>query len=158
MAMAAASVSTTNVPVIIERTGGTTWKKRTRYQRSRIAPSSRLAIEECSWSSNPSRESLAVAAADLARDAQIGLERVIADVESLAGAALVAPALLEDEPRVVAGPGAHAFVAGDGRSQHLRELAPDSGGRSSSSIRSDSISARARSTSRSNSRTFPGHG
>ena len=45
-------------------------------------------------------------------------------LSSLAGATLVAAAFLEDEPRVVAGPGAHRFVASERRRQAPRAKSP----------------------------------
>ena len=90
-------------------------------------------------------------------EAQVRLQRVVADVEQPAGLTFVAAAAFEDEPGVAAAPGAHRLGAHQRRCQHLGVLAPQTcGGRSSSSMRSDSASATARSMTRSSSRTLPG--
>ena len=152
------NVSTMNVAVIIDGTGDTTRKKRTRYQRSRIGVLSRF-IARGAHRANPTRQALAMAPTEPAGDSKIGLERVIADVRA-AGRRDVCSVRISRRQAVRSGRPMRASF------HHARWKVPALqqtprgfvAGRSSTSIRSDSMSARARSTSRSSSRTLPGHG
>ena len=87
---------------------------------------------------------------------QMRLQRVIADVQNLARAALVAAAAVEHQPRVPAAPAPQRLVVpGLGRGElFVGRLI--SSGKSSGVIVGPGASARARSMTRANCRTFPG--
>src|SRR5437762_10987059 len=60
-----------------------------------------------------------------AREAQISLEGVIADVEMPARASLVPAGALEHEPRIAASPRAHRLAGGDRGAEHFDVVAAE---------------------------------
>ena len=94
---------------------------------SRAPGRSRHALSDSGTKSPTKGRSAAGARADHAGRIEIGLERVVADVEDAARLALVAAALLEDRPRIPHQEGARRVTGHDRRLQHLAKPGGDHG-------------------------------